>query len=145
MTNPVLIAGLLAFAALSGCGSEHPTGGPVPASTMVLPGPEGAGEAFGPSLAIARAVPDRIIVAAMYGNPNARGGRALWSWESRDAGSSWIARRMTPPLVAGKPATWAADVIASEGRIAAAYVLPRPGGPLAGNAAVWVSILDEPR
>jgi len=33
----------------------------------------------------------------------------------------------------------------SGGRVAAAYVLPRPGGGLAGNAAVWVSTLDEPR
>src|SRR5262249_45169365 len=38
-------------------------------STTILPGPEGGKEAFEPSVAIDPADPNRIVVAAMYGNP----------------------------------------------------------------------------
>jgi len=97
------------------------------ASTTILPGPEGGKEAFEPSLTIDPAKPDRMVVVAMYGNPMAHGGRAIWVWDTCDGGRSWTGGRMRPPTVASKPATWAADVVAGIGRDGATVLTSMAG------------------
>lgn len=96
-------------------------------TTTILPGPEGNREAFEPSLAIDPADPRRIVVAAMYGNPGARGGRAIWTWETGAGGRSWTSSRMRPAMVGTKPASWAADVIAGIAGDSAAVVTSMAG------------------
>lgn len=109
-------------------GCARPAGDQPPAvATTILPGPEGNREAFEPSLAIDPADPRRIVVAAMYGNPSARGGRAIWTWETGDGGRSWSNGRMRPAVVGSKPATWAADVIAGIARDGAAVLTSMAG------------------
>jgi len=81
-------------------------------STTILSGPEGGGEPFEPSITIDPADTGRMVVGAMYGDQKVRLGRGIWIWRTEDNGNSWVNGRMTPPLVGGKPANWAADVIA---------------------------------
>src|SRR5262249_49527954 len=79
--------------------------------STVLSGPDNGGEAFEPHLTIDPANPDRITVAAMYGNPMARGGKAVWGWRTEDGGKTRTERRMTPPLTGGQAAGAAPDAV----------------------------------
>jgi hypothetical protein len=105
---PRRLVALAAAAASLGC---RDAGEPA-LRTTILP-PAAGGEAFEPSIAIHPADPGRILVAAMYGVPFARGGTGIWVWRSADGGRSWTHGRLEPPRLPDLDVTptFAADVI----------------------------------
>src|SRR5262245_9549536 len=88
---------LVVAMALAAC---RATDAPAVPRTTVLPSPAGGSEAFEPSIAMDPTNPDRIVVAAQYGVPFARGGKGIWVWRSADGGRTWTHGQLNPPRYA---------------------------------------------
>lgn len=101
---------IVATGALLGCRAAD---APAVPRTTVLP-PAAGSEAFEPSIALDPTDPDRIVVAAQYGVPFARGGKGIWVWRSADGGRSWTHGQLEVPRFPDVPAppTFQVDVVA---------------------------------
>jgi hypothetical protein len=122
---------LLPIVAAIGCRARDTE---IPTTTTIL-APAAGGEAFEPSIAIDPADPNRLLVAAMYGVPFARGATGIWVWASRDGGRSWTHGPLDPPRMPGVSSrpTFAADPITGFARDAAPLLAAKADAPPLGG------------
>jgi hypothetical protein len=108
-----------------------------PPATTILP-PAAEREAFEPSIAIDPDDSDRLLVAAMYGVPFARGATGIWVWRSNDGGRSWNHGPLDPPRMPGVDAspTFAADPITGFARDGSPLLASKADAPPLGGTFV---------
>ncbi|MEP7348092.1 MAG: hypothetical protein ABI877_22675 [Gemmatimonadaceae bacterium] len=137
------IRALVLLAATSSIGCRD-AGARIP-TTTILP-PAAGGEAFEPSIAIDPNNPNRLLVAAMYGVPFARGATGIWVWRSGDGGGSWADAPLDPPRMPDVDVTptFAADVITGFGPDGSHLLVSKSDAPPLGGTFLSRFVIDSP-
>ena len=120
---------------------SRPTQTAIETRSVALTHPEDTASAFEPFAAIDPSQPDRLLVGAQYGAGYNRGGHRIWTWLSRDGGTTWSGGRVISKPFPSAGQALAADLTMAVGLDGAIYHLSltadsAPEGLLTAAAAL---------